>query len=71
MITTKVCAMATSASKTPLLAAVHYISAEPSLVVAGIDGEHDNEGPDREKRAAVLADPITPVLDRLRPAHAA
>ncbi len=55
--TTKVCAIATKASSTPLLAAVcDDIGAEAGRVVAGVDREHQDEDGERQQGAALLAE---------------
>ena len=63
VITTSVCAMATKASSTPLLAAVcTTLAVKPGRVVGGVDDEHHDEDADREQRAALLGEPEAPVL---------
>ncbi len=63
--TTSVCAIATIASSTPLLAAVvRDVGVEAGRMVGGVDREHHDEGREREQRAAVLAQAVWPVAAR-------
>ena len=58
-----VCAMATSASSTPLLAAVVATAGvEARLVIADVDGEHHGEEADRHQRAEIVRDMVAPVV---------
>ncbi len=60
--TTSVCAIATIASSTPLLAAVvATLALRPDRMIGGVDREHHDERREREQRAPVLAQPVRPV----------
>ena len=65
--TTSVCAIATIASSTPLLAAVvATLALRPSGMVGGVDREHrPRSAAEREQRASVLAQPVGPVAASL------
>ena len=67
---TSVCAIATNASSTPLLAAVlttldgRRLKPWPATWFEDVDREHHDEDAEREQRAALLGEPIAPVASR-------
>ena len=66
VITTSVCAMATKASSTPLLAAVcTTLAVKPAGWFDDVDDEHHDEDAEREQRAALFGEPEAPVLHRV------
>ena len=70
VITTSVCAMATKASSTPLLAAVcTTLAVKPAGWLDDVDDEHHDEDAERQQRAALLGKPVAPVLHALARRH--
>ena len=66
--TTRVCAMATKASSTPLLDAVWTTFAvKPGLMVRRVEDEHRDEDAEGEQRAPLFGKPVAPVLHACTP----
>ncbi len=63
VMTTSACAMATRASSVPLFdGGIDDIGGQPGLMIGDVDNEHDDEDRHGDQRAALLRQPVAPIL---------